>query len=258
MSTLLDIRSVSKHFGGLTAVDELSFEVEQGGIVGLIGPNGAGKTTVFNLITGQLAPSNGEMYFKGDSIARVPPHHRVRMGMVRTFQSTVLYHDSTVLENVIRGFAGRESQGFLGSIMSLATITRDEAHLRRRALELLDVVELADSRDETARSLPYGHQRALGVAIGLATEPELIMLDEPVAGMNPGETAQMARLIQRINEQGTTILVVEHDMSFVMLLCRRVIVINNGRKIAEGEPSVIQSDPEVVTAYLGKQDDDDT
>lgn len=255
MTALLEVRGLSKRFGGLTAVDDLSFELERGRIMGLIGPNGAGKTTVFNLVSGRFPPTSGDVLFKGMSVRRVPPHRRVHMGMVRTFQSTTLYHDATVFENVIRGCAARQRSGFWSSLPGTRAAREDQNRLRDRALELIDFVELSTARDDLARNLPYGHQRALGVAIGLATEPELIMLDEPVAGMNPGETAQMARLIQRVNESGTTVLVVEHDMSFVMNLCQRIVVISNGKKIAEGTPDVVQRHPDVVQAYLGGDDD---
>lgn len=255
MSALLEVRNLSKRFGGLTAVDDLSFELQQGCVMGLIGPNGAGKTTVFNLVSGRFQPSSGDILFKGQSVRNVPPHQRVQLGMVRTFQSTTLYHEASVFENVLRGCAARQRPGLWGYIPGTSEAAATERKTRERALALIDFVELSAARDELARNLPYGHQRALGVAIGLATEPELIMLDEPVAGMNPGETAQMAQLIRRVNEGGTTVLVVEHDMSFVMNLCQQIVVISNGRKIAEGVPEAVQKNADVVQAYLGGDDD---
>ena len=251
----LEVRGLSKHFGGLAAVDELSFTVEQGSIVGLIGPNGAGKTTAFNLITAQLTPTAGEVRFNGRTITGLAPYDIARMGLARTFQSTVLYAESSVLENVLRGCAVRSRVGFWAGLVGSRAAAQAEAETRAHALELLRFVELDAVRFEAARNLPYGHQKALGIAIGLATQPALMLLDEPVAGMNPEETARTARLIRRANEAGTTIVVVEHDMSFVMGLCRTIVVMNYGRKIAEGRPDEIRNDPAVVTAYLGVDED---
>lgn len=251
----LEVRDVSKHFGGLAAVDGLSFTVTHGSIVGLIGPNGAGKTTAFNVITGQLAPTRGTVSFNGRTITGLAPYEIARMGLVRTFQSTVLYADSSVLENVLRGCALRRRTGFWPGLLGTRAAAEDQAETHARALEVIRFVELDAAASELARNLPYGHQRALGIAIGLATRPELMLLDEPVAGMNPEETARTARLIRRVNEAGTTILVVEHDMSFVMGLCRTIVVMNYGRKIAEGSPDEIRNDPAVVAAYLGVDED---
>jgi branched-chain amino acid transport system ATP-binding protein len=253
----LDVRGLSKHFGGLAAVDELSFTVEPGSIVGLIGPNGAGKTTAFNLITGQIPPTAGEVRFGGRRITGLPPYDIARLGLVRTFQSTVLYAESSVLENVLRGCAVRNHVGFWPGLLGSRRAARENAATSARALELLRFVELDTVASELARNLPYGHQKALGIAIGLATQPELMLLDEPVAGMNHEETARTAQLIRRVNEAGTTIVVVEHDMSFVMGLCRTIVVMNYGRKIAEGPPDEIRQDPAVVAAYLGVDEDAD-
>ena len=255
MTLLLEVRGLSKHFGGLAAVADLSFGVEPGSIVGLIGPNGAGKTTAFNLITGQIAPTAGEVYFNGRRITGLPPYDIARMGLVRTFQSTVLYPESSALENVLRGCAVRSRVGFWSGLAGSRAAVKEEADTRARALELLRFVELEAVHAEAARNLPYGHQKALGIAIGLATQPHLMLLDEPVAGMNPEETARTARLIRRVNEAGTTIVVVEHDMSFVMGLCRTIVVLNYGRKIAEGRPEEIRNDPAVIAAYLGVDED---
>ncbi len=255
MTAMLEVRELEKHFGGLRAVDGVSLSVERGSIVGLIGPNGAGKTTLFNLVTGHLKPSGGDVFFKGCRITGMAPHRIVRLGVVRTFQATVLYGEATVLENVMRGGAIRVGGGLLRGLLQTPSAVERERRLRRRAEEILEFMELAGARDELAKNLPYGHQRALGVAIGLASEPELLMLDEPVAGMNPHETAEMARLIRRVNETGTTLVLVEHDMSFVMQLCRKVVVVNYGRKIAEGPPAAVRNDAAVVAAYLGVDED---
>jgi len=255
MDSQLEVQGLSKHFGGLAAVDALSFAVARGSIVGLIGPNGAGKTTAFNLITGQLPATAGTVRFKTRTITGLPPHDIARMGLVRTFQSTVLYSESSVLENVLRGCALRSRVGFWTGLVGSRRAAREAAETHARALELLRFVELDAVRDEAARNLPYGHQRALGIAIGLATQPELMLLDEPVAGMNPEETARTARLIRRVNEAGTTIVVVEHDMSFVMGLCHAIVVMNYGKKIAEGAPDEIRRDPAVIAAYLGLDED---
>jgi branched-chain amino acid transport system ATP-binding protein len=256
MTVHLEVDRLTKRFGGLTAVRDLSFTVEEGVIAGLIGPNGAGKTTVFNLVSGQTQPTDGEIRLRGRSLSGIPPHRRVRLGMVRTFQATVLYADATVRENVLRGLAACSRAGLWGSIPGMPAHAAWEGELERRAQELLELVELAAVSDEQARNLAYGHQRALGVAVALATSPELLMLDEPVAGMNPAETGDMARIIRKVNHAGTTILVVEHDMGFVMGLCSHIVVVSNGQKIAEGPPDEIRRDPAVIAAYLGAEHDD--
>jgi branched-chain amino acid transport system ATP-binding protein len=255
MTALLEVTALSKEFGGLRAVDELGLTVERGAIVGLIGPNGAGKTTTFNLVTGQLRPTAGDVYFNGRRVTGMPPYDLVRLGLVRTFQSTVLYGEASVLENVMRGCAARAEVGLLSGLLRPRIVAGMERRFRERAEGLLEFMELGVVRDELAGNLPYGYQRALGVAIGLATGPELLMLDEPVAGMNPEETTHMAGLIRRVNQSGTSIVVVEHDMSFVMQLCQRIVVMNYGKKIAEGAPETIRNDPAVIAAYLGMDDD---
>jgi branched-chain amino acid transport system ATP-binding protein len=255
MTPILDVRNLTKRFGGLVAVNNLSFAVREGGVTGLIGPNGAGKTTVFNLVCGQLVPTSGAVSFKGRDVVRLAPHRRVRLGMCRSFQSTVLYAEATVIENVARGVAACSDHGFFDGIPGTAAFARRDEAMMEKAERILAMLDLTQVRDEIASSLPYGYQRALGIGIALATEPTLLMLDEPVAGMNSTETAQMAAIIRRINETGTTVLLVEHDMSFVMSLCQDIVVVNNGRKLAEGAPSDISSNPDVIAAYLGAPDD---
>ena len=252
MAPLLEVRGLSKQFGGLAAVADLSFTVEPGSIVGLIGPNGAGKTTVFNLITGQLAPTAGEVRFTGRKITGLAPYDIARMGLVRTFQSTVLYPESSVLENVLRGCAVRSRVGFWSGLIGSRAAAQDGAETRARALDLLRFVELDGVRSEAARNLPYGHQKALGIAIGLATRPDLMLLDEPVAGMNSEETARTAQLIRRVNAGGTTIVVVEHDMSFVRALGVKVTVLHEGSMLAEGTLDQVSADQRVVEVYLGR------
>jgi branched-chain amino acid transport system ATP-binding protein len=248
---VLEVTGLRKEFGGLVAVDDLAFALDEGQLLGLIGPNGAGKTTVFNLVTGHLRPTAGEVRFRGLRVTGLPPWEIVERGLARTFQSTVLFGESSVLENVLRGCALRVPAGRVAGLLG----SRREAGMRARAHELLSFVELEAVQDERARNLPYGHQRALGVAIALASQPQVLMLDEPVAGMNPEETRRMAALIRRVNAAGTSIVVVEHDMSFVMQLCRHIVVMNHGRKIAEGTPEAVRTNEAVVVAYLGVDDD---
>jgi branched-chain amino acid transport system ATP-binding protein len=250
---LLETRNVTKTFGGLTAVSNLSISVDEGEIRGIIGPNGAGKTTLFNVISGTYRPTSGEVLLNGAKISGLRPSRIAAMGGIRTFQRSALFEDFSVMDNVViaRHLHARES--LLGTIFG--TARRMERAQIDRSLEILDFVGLLELKDEMSANLSHGHQRALGVAMALATEPRLLMLDEPVAGMNPQETARMTELIRSLRDsRGITVLLVEHDMQTVMGLCELITVINFGEKLAEGTPDAIVSNPEVIEAYLGSED----
>lgn len=253
MAAILRTQNLTMRFGGVAAVDDLSVEVEEGTIHGLIGPNGAGKTTSFNLIGGALKPTSGRVFFRDKEISGLGAAEVAALGVVRTFQRPALFGKFSVLRNVMvaRHLHAKESllQAVLGSGRKL------ERENARVAMEILSFIGLDEWAETEAQNLAYGHQRALNVAAALATEPKVLMLDEPVAGMNPVETARMTDLIRRLrDERGVTILLVEHDMHTVMGLCEQVTVIDFGRKLAEGSPKQIASDPAVIEAYLGSED----
>lgn len=250
---LLRVNKLTRAFGGVVAVDQVSLAVEQGEIVAVIGPNGAGKTTLFNTISGVLAPTAGEIQFDGQPVAGRKPHELARLGLSRTFQNLQLFGNMTVLENVMVGRHPRMRTNLLQALCSLPIKGREEAEARRKAMALLEQVGLAAMAEMSAASLPYGQQRLVELARALATEPRLLLLDEPAAGLNNRESAELARLIARLRQSGLTFLFVEHDMETVMGLADRVVVLDYGAKIAEGTPEEIQANSKVIAAYLGEE-----
>lgn len=251
---LLEIQNLYRRFGGLQAVSDVSFSVPQGMIKAVIGPNGAGKTTLFNLISGALPPSAGEIQFKGKPIHGLEPHRIARQGMARTYQNIKLYPGMTALENVMVGRHCQSRAGFLSGMLSLPWTRKEEKASRAAAMDLLALLDIADLAGVEATSLAFGQQRAVEFARALAMEPELLLLDEPAAGLNIYETAEVARLISKINAQGITVLLVEHDMSLVMDISQEIVVLSFGEKIAEGTPAEIQQNKEVIRIYLGEDD----
>jgi branched-chain amino acid transport system ATP-binding protein len=251
---LLQVNNLTVKFGGVTAIDSLSLTVAEGEIRGLIGPNGAGKTTLFNAVSGRY-PSSGEIRFRDHVISGLKPNEIVAQGLTRTFQHVTLFKSFSVLKNVMAGCHLRSGYSFWGTLLGTARSRQNEADNERRAREILDFVGLADLTDETAANLPHGLQRALGIAVALASEPQMLMLDEPCAGMNTFETRTMSDLIRRIRDNGTSILLIEHDMKVIMGICDQITVLNFGTKIAEDTPDRIVKDPAVHRAYLGSAAD---
>jgi branched-chain amino acid transport system ATP-binding protein len=250
--SLLVCHKLHKVFGGLVAVNQVDLRIEKGEIVGLIGPNGAGKTTLFNLITGFLPPTSGKIKYEGNDITHLPPHILGNRGMVRTFQKINIFPDLSVLDNVLIGRYLHFRSGFLQSLFQSRAHHQEERLSRDRALSILEFVGLTGWEQHQAKNLPFGLQRALGIAAALAAEPKLLLLDEPASGMNTEEKKEVTEVIRKIYQSGITLLLVEHDMNLVMNLCERIIVLDSGAVLMEGGPEQVQHDPRVIDIYLGK------
>jgi branched-chain amino acid transport system ATP-binding protein len=253
---ILEVDQLTLRFGGLTALDEVSFHINEGEILGLIGPNGAGKTTCFNAITGVYKPTSGTISFQGESLAGKKRFEITRSGIARTFQNIRLFPTMTALENVLVGADAQHSTGILSALFRLPKHRREEAEGHDRAMELLRFMGLAKQADELAANLSYGDQRRLEIARAMATQPKLICLDEPAAGFNPQEKRTLMDLIRKVRDSGFTVLLIEHDMRLVMGVTDRIVVLEFGKKIAEGSPAEIRDNPAVIAAYLGVEEED--
>ncbi len=255
MSALVQVKNVTKKFGGLTAVHNITFDVAEHEILSVIGPNGAGKSTLFKMITSFLHTTSGEVLFRGEKISNLRPHVVARKGVVRTFQETTIFKSMTVRESVIVSQHLRSTSSLAGYFWGSKAAQNDIENFGKSADEILEFLGLGDIRNELASNLPQGHLRALGIAIGLATDPTVLLLDEPFAGMNHEETMRTVELVRSVRDRGLTVLLVEHDMAAVMSISDRIIVLNFGKMIAEGTPRDIQNNKNVIEAYLGSEDD---
>jgi len=252
---MLEVNGLSKSFGGVQAVHNVSFTVAAEEIVGLIGPNGAGKTTCFNLISGLMPPNSGGVRLSGKNMVGLPPYRRAALGLARTFQNIQLFGGMSVLDNVLTGFHLRQQVGVLTALLPLPMVRKSQTENRRQALELLELVGLGGKEDEPAEALAYGDQRRLEIARALAQAPQLLLMDEPAAGLNPRETEDLMALLEKLRFLGITLLVIEHDMTLVMGLCHRIVVLDHGQVIAAGSPKDIRRNPRVIEAYLGREDE---
>lgn len=250
----LEVKGLTKNFGGLAAVSDLDFRVERAQLFGIIGPNGAGKTTIFNLISGALKPTGGQIIFKGEDVTELSPHRIAAKGIVRTFQMKNLFYDMSVMENMLTAYHLHYKAGNWSHFIGTPAAQKDEREAKEKAIQMLKYVGLENKKDLSAKYLPYGHQSALGIILALAVKPELLLLDEPATGMNEAEIQVVMDLINKIRDMGITIIVVEHNMKVIMGLCEHIMVVNFGKKIAEGSPREISQNREVIEAYLGVEE----
>lgn len=251
---ILQTKELTKHFGGLRAIDQLDLDVFSSEILGVVGPNGAGKSTLFNMISGFFAPTSGNIVFEGEDITGLRADQIARKGIGRTFQASTLFMQSTVFDNVFTGFHMHYKQAGWKAFLHTPAATHEERGMRERTKEILELMSLVALKDELAHNLPYGYQRILGVCVALASNPKLLLLDEPLTGMNPNETTTMVDKIRQIRDSGVTIILVEHNMRAVMRVCDRIVALNYGKKLTEGLPQEIRENKELIEAYLGREE----